>query len=87
VAVGEHDAILVIGGKGAMLDLPRDAALARLLHFGRHQRPDAHRDLNGKIGHLALQQQQVLCHIPLSLKQNEPYEKRAEKHAASRHAK
>jgi putative intracellular protease/amidase len=31
VAAGEHDAIFVIGGKGAMLDLPRDAALARLL--------------------------------------------------------
>lgn len=28
---GEHDAILVIGGKGAMLDLPKDEALARLL--------------------------------------------------------
>lgn len=31
VEVGEHDAILVVGGKGAMLDLPGDAALARLL--------------------------------------------------------
>lgn len=31
VAAGEHDAILVIGGKGAMLDLPKDVALARLL--------------------------------------------------------
>jgi putative intracellular protease/amidase len=34
VQPGEHAAILVIGGKGAMFDLPRDAALARLL--GRH---------------------------------------------------
>jgi putative intracellular protease/amidase len=31
VKAGEHAAILVIGGKGAMFDLPRDAALARLL--------------------------------------------------------
>lgn len=31
VAPGEHAAILVIGGKGAMFDLPRDAALATLL--------------------------------------------------------
>lgn len=31
IAAGDHDAIFVIGGKGAMLDLPRDAALARLL--------------------------------------------------------
>lgn len=32
---GEHAAVLVIGGKGAMFDLPRDAALQRLLvaHF------------------------------------------------------
>ena len=28
---GEHAAVLVIGGKGAMFDLPRDAALQRLL--------------------------------------------------------
>jgi putative intracellular protease/amidase len=28
---GEHAAIFVVGGKGAMFDLPRDAALARLL--------------------------------------------------------
>ena len=35
VAVGEHAAVLVIGGKGAMFDLPRDAHLQRLLtaHF------------------------------------------------------
>lgn len=31
VAPGEHAAILVIGGKGAMFDLPRDTALATLL--------------------------------------------------------
>jgi putative intracellular protease/amidase len=31
IAAGEHEAILVIGGKGAMLDLPKDEALARLL--------------------------------------------------------
>jgi putative intracellular protease/amidase len=31
VQPGEHDAILVIGGKGAMLDLPKDPALADLL--------------------------------------------------------
>ncbi len=31
VSRGEHAAILVIGGKGAMFDLPRDAALATLL--------------------------------------------------------
>lgn len=31
VAVGEHHAILVIGGKGAMFDLPKDAALTKLL--------------------------------------------------------
>jgi putative intracellular protease/amidase len=31
VRVGEHAAVLVIGGKGAMFDLPRDAALQRLL--------------------------------------------------------
>ena len=31
VAVGEHAAVLVIGGKGAMFDLPRDAALQRML--------------------------------------------------------
>lgn len=31
VASGEHAAIVVVGGKGAMFDLPRDAALARLL--------------------------------------------------------
>lgn len=31
VAPGEHAAIFIIGGKGAMFDLPRDAALARLL--------------------------------------------------------
>lgn len=31
IAAGEHDAIMVIGGKGAMLDLPKDEALARLL--------------------------------------------------------
>jgi putative intracellular protease/amidase len=34
VAAGEHAAIFVVGGKGAMFDLPRDPALARLL--GRH---------------------------------------------------
>jgi putative intracellular protease/amidase len=31
VKAGEHDAIFVIGGKGAMFDLPRDAALQRLI--------------------------------------------------------
>lgn len=31
VKPGEHAAVLVIGGKGAMFDLPRDAALQRLL--------------------------------------------------------
>lgn len=31
VSPGEHAAIFVIGGKGAMFDLPRDAALQRLL--------------------------------------------------------
>ena len=31
VAPGAHDAIVIIGGKGAMFDLPRDPALARLL--------------------------------------------------------
>jgi putative intracellular protease/amidase len=38
--VGEHAAVFVMGGKGAMFDLPRDAALARLLaalHF-KHPR-------------------------------------------------
>jgi len=34
VQAGEHAAIFIIGGKGAMLDLPADAALAQLL--GRH---------------------------------------------------
>ena len=34
VNVGEHHAIFVIGGKGAMFDLPKDAALTRLL--GQH---------------------------------------------------
>ena len=35
VRAGEHAAVLVIGGKGAMFDLPRDTALQRLLvvHF------------------------------------------------------
>lgn len=28
---GEHDAVFIVGGKGAMFDLPRDAALARYL--------------------------------------------------------
>lgn len=31
VRAGEHAAVFVIGGKGAMFDLPRDAALVRLL--------------------------------------------------------
>jgi putative intracellular protease/amidase len=31
VAAGEHAAILLIGGKGAMFDLPRDPALTRLM--------------------------------------------------------
>jgi len=31
VKPGEHAAIFIVGGKGAMFDLPRDAALARLL--------------------------------------------------------
>lgn len=31
VVPGEHAAIFIVGGKGAMFDLPRDAALARLL--------------------------------------------------------
>jgi putative intracellular protease/amidase len=31
VAVGEHAAIVLMGGKGAMFDLPRDAALTRLM--------------------------------------------------------
>lgn len=31
VLPGEHAAIFIVGGKGAMFDLPRDAALARLL--------------------------------------------------------
>jgi putative intracellular protease/amidase len=31
VRVGEHAAILLVGGKGAMFDLPRDAVLARLM--------------------------------------------------------
>jgi putative intracellular protease/amidase len=37
VKVGEHQAILVIGGKGAMFDLPKDAALQRLMgqHYDR----------------------------------------------------
>lgn len=48
VAAGEHDAILVIGGKGAMLDLPRDAALARLL--------SAHDELGGVVA--------AVCHGP-----------------------
>jgi putative intracellular protease/amidase len=34
VRVGEHQAIFIIGGKGAMFDLPKDAALQTLL--GRH---------------------------------------------------
>ncbi|KPF45916.1 hypothetical protein IP87_14005 [beta proteobacterium AAP121] len=36
VPVGAHAAILLIGGKGAMFDLPRDAALARLM--GAHHK-------------------------------------------------
>lgn len=37
VKAGEHQAIFVIGGKGAMFDLPKDPALQRLLgeHFER----------------------------------------------------
>lgn len=37
VALGEHQAILVLGGKGAMFDLPKDAALTKLLgaHYDR----------------------------------------------------
>jgi putative intracellular protease/amidase len=31
VVPGEHQAILIIGGKGAMFDLPKDAALTKLL--------------------------------------------------------
>ena len=34
VRAGEHAAVFVVGGKGAMFDLPRDPALARLL--GQH---------------------------------------------------
>jgi putative intracellular protease/amidase len=34
LTVGEHQAIFVIGGKGAMFDLPKDPALQRLM--GRH---------------------------------------------------
>jgi putative intracellular protease/amidase len=48
VAVGEHQAILVIGGKGAMFDLPKDAALLRLM--GQHY------DRGGVLG--------AVCHGP-----------------------
>ncbi|MFM2398334.1 MAG: hypothetical protein RL341_491 [Pseudomonadota bacterium] len=34
IKAGEHQAILVVGGKGAMFDLPKDAALTKLL--GQH---------------------------------------------------
>ena len=51
VRVGEHDAVLVIGGKGAMFDLPRDAALQRLL--------SAHFEAGGVLA--------AVCHGPAAL--------------------
>jgi len=51
VAVGEHAAVFVIGGKGAMFDLPRDAALQRLL--------SAHFEAGGVLA--------AVCHGPAAL--------------------
>lgn len=51
VQVGEHVAVLVIGGKGAMFDLPRDAALQRLL--------SAHFEAGGVLA--------AVCHGPAAL--------------------
>ena len=48
---GEHAAVLVIGGKGAMFDLPRDPALQRLL--------SAHYEAGGVLA--------AVCHGPAAL--------------------
>jgi putative intracellular protease/amidase len=51
VRAGEHAALFVLGGKGAMFDLPRDAALQRLLL--------AHADGGGVLA--------AVCHGPAAL--------------------
>jgi putative intracellular protease/amidase len=51
IQVGEHAAVLVIGGKGAMFDLPRDAALQKLL--------SAHFEAGGVLA--------AVCHGPAAL--------------------
>ena len=51
IRAGEHAAVFVVGGKGAMFDLPRDAALARLLR--------AHHAAGGVLA--------AVCHGPAAL--------------------